>query len=138
MNTCLPQLPGAELLPSTSKIMDGILPSSHAGFLQSSAEWSCSPLLCRCHPGTKEHPAGRDTWSLGCWGGLIWETVYPAAPGPGPAVPWVLLKPSSGMLRFTSTYFSHLLTGSCVRREDLVEVKKNFSWLYFSPLSFSP
>lgn len=42
-------------------------------------------------------------------------------------MPWVLLKPSSGVLRFTSTYFSHVLTGSCVRREDLVEVKKKLS-----------
>lgn len=48
------------------------------------------------------------------------------------------------MLCFTSTYFSHLLTGSCVRREDLVEVKKKIishffpgfiSHLCHSPLS---
>lgn len=84
-------------------------------------------LLCHCHHGTKEHRAGRDTWREAAWaagGNLTWETFDPAAPGPGPAVPWVLLKTCSGMLGFTSTYFSHLLTGSRVRRDDLVEVKK--------------
>lgn len=47
------------------------------------------------------------------------------------------------MLVFTGTYFNHLLTGSCVRRDDLVEVKNKmishfpdfFSHLCHSPLS---
>lgn len=50
-------------------------------------------------------------------------------PGPGPGVPWVLLKLSPGASYFSGDAVAcctcFLLAGGCVRRDDLVEAKNN-------------
>lgn len=60
------------MLPGTSTIMDGILLSSHAGFLSPTAEQSCSPSLS-LSPWNKRTCSWQgylESGSLGCWGSL--------------------------------------------------------------------